>query len=89
MQRVVLAGGGARSDLWSQIRADVFGQPVLRTPGETGLLGAAAVAWTGLGHFASLADAQKALCQQGCDRFEPRDDPALRERHAAWREAQP
>jgi xylulokinase len=89
MQRVVLAGGGARSDLWSQIRADVFAQPVLRTPGETGLLGAAAVAWTGLGHFASLADAQKVLCQQGCDRFEPRDDPALRERHAAWREAQP
>lgn len=87
--RIVLAGGGARSDVWAQIRADAFGQTLLRMTGEPGLLGAAAIAWTGLGRFASLADARAAQDQKAYDRFTPRPDPGLTARHAAWREARP
>lgn len=55
-------GGAARNALWRQIKADVTGRPVVvgEAP-EPGLLGAAIVAWTGLGKFASLGQAQEKL----------------------------
>lgn len=51
-RRVVLAGGGARSTLWRQIVADVFGLPV--TPlltAEQSARGAALLAGAGAGQF--------------------------------------
>jgi sugar (pentulose or hexulose) kinase len=50
VDRVVLAGGGAASDLLCQLFADCLGRPTLR-PGfpELGLAGAAGLVWTGLG----------------------------------------
>jgi xylulokinase len=84
--RVVIAGGGARSDLWCQIRADVMGRPVLRAGEETGLVGAAALAWTGLGAYPDLAAAQVAMCRY--DRsFEPKPSPRLERLYDAWRRA--
>lgn len=69
--RLFLGGGGARSDLWCQIRADVVGCGVTRAASEQpGLLGAALVGWTALGHFADLPAAQAALAQGG-DSFRP------------------
>lgn len=52
------AGGGASSELWCQIRADVLGKELRRTAmRDAGVLGAALVAGTGIGRFASLREA--------------------------------
>ncbi len=67
-------GGAAANPVWSQIKADLCGRPVIVAASkEPGLLGAAIIAFTGLGRFASLADAQQALVTVA-RRFEP--DPA-------------
>lgn len=68
--RLFLAGGGARSDLWCQIRADVLGCQVLRTGDQPGLLGAAMLGWAGLGEFPSLPAAQSAFTARA-DEFRP------------------
>jgi len=55
-------GGGASNPVWCQIKTDICGRPVETcAAAEPGVLGAAAVAWTGLGRFASLAEAQERL----------------------------
>lgn len=75
--RVRISGGGARFDLWRQTKADVLGATIERSAAdEPGLLGCAIVALTGLGEFASLAQAQIALA--GVDR-ECAPDPRRRE----------
>ncbi|CAD5288828.1 Xylulokinase [Bosea sp. 62] len=67
-------GGAAANPVWSQIKADLCGRPVVVAASrEPGLLGAAIIAFAGLGRFASLADAQQALVTVA-RRFEP--DPA-------------
>jgi len=51
-ERLVMAGGGARSQLWQQIVADVFGLPVRRLRvGEQSALGAVLLAGGGVGLF--------------------------------------
>jgi xylulokinase len=51
-ERIVMAGGGARSHLWRQIVADVFGLPVQRLAvGEQSALGAVLLAGGGVGLF--------------------------------------
>ena len=51
-QRIIMAGGGARSQLWRQIVADVFGLPVqLLSVGEQSALGAALLAGGGIRLF--------------------------------------
>ncbi|MGL4320370.1 MAG: FGGY-family carbohydrate kinase, partial [Paracoccaceae bacterium] len=60
-------GGGFRSDIWLQIKADVLGRPLARLAvNEPGLIGAAALAALGTGLVADMTAAQKALA-----RFEP------------------
>lgn len=60
--RIVAAAGGARSDLWLQIKADVFNLPVVATAEvEAGLVGSAALGLAGLGHHASAAGAATTL----------------------------
>lgn len=55
-------GGGARSALWTQILADVFDRPLeVRAAGEVSALGAAAIALTAIGEYASLPEAAAAL----------------------------
>lgn len=67
-------GGAAANPIWAQIKADLCGRPVVVAASpEPGLLGAAIIAFTGLGRFASLAEAQQRLVTVA-RRFEP--DPA-------------
>lgn len=69
-------GGGALNPLWRQIKADVCERPVVvGAAAQPGALGAALVAWTGLGRFGSLAQAQDALVKVAA-RHDP--DPARR-----------
>ena len=58
------SGGGAASDIWCQIRADILGRPVQRTTmRDAGVLGAALMAGVGAGVFSSLHDAAKDFVQ--------------------------
>ena len=74
------SGGGASSDIWCQVRADILGRPIHRTKiRDAGVLGSAIMAGVGTGVFPSLSDATKEFVQ--VDRvFEPY--PAEQERHA-------
>lgn len=52
-----ITGGGARSALWSQIQADIYGKPVHRLKeDEAGLLGAAILAGVGAQIFNSIEE---------------------------------
>ena len=58
VRQVRALGGGARSHLWRQIQADVFGLPVHRTSVDEGpAYGAALLAGVTAGHFKSVSDA--------------------------------
>lgn len=60
----VLSGGGSRSRLWPQIFADVLGVPVsVAVSQETGALGAAIAAGTGVGLFADFTEGAAAMVQ--------------------------
>ena len=73
------AGGGARSDVWCQIRADVLGRPIERMANlDAGLVGAAVLAGRGLGVFATLEDAVGRMARPERT-FEP--DPARQALH--------
>src|ERR1700730_12415713 len=58
LERLVAAGGGARTRLWLEIKASVYGCPIL-TPAdpECGVLGCAMLAGVGAGIFDSIRDA--------------------------------
>lgn len=77
--RLIASGGGARSDHGLQIRADVFGIPVVRPRvTEAGTLGCAMLAGLATGCFANPAEASARFVH--ADRiFEP--DPS---RHASY-----
>jgi len=66
-----IGGGGSRSDLWSQIKADALGFPLRRTTlPDSAALGAAILAGLGSGAMPSLHDAIRQLIR--FDRtFEP------------------
>ncbi len=67
-------GGAARSDLWLQMKADMLGVPVDRPVcSDAASLGAAMLAATGTGQFASVAEAADAW-YRAARTFEP--DPA-------------
>ncbi len=54
------SGGGAASNIWCQIRADILGRPIKRMKMlDSGVLGAALMAGTGIDIFHSLQDAAK------------------------------
>jgi xylulokinase len=58
------SGGGSASDLWCQIRADVFGVPVRRTASrDAGVIGAALIAGVGTGIYESLQAAAQRFVQ--------------------------
>lgn len=64
-------GGGARSDLWLQIKADITGRPIVRMEEEeTSTLGAALLAAVRCGDYPDVAAAAKAMVRLG-RRFEP------------------
>ncbi|CAN7537958.1 FGGY-family carbohydrate kinase [Mesorhizobium sp. LjNodule214] len=69
----VLSGGGSRSGVWPQIFADVLGVPVtVAKSRETGALGAAIAAGTGVGVFADFAAGATAMTS-AARRYAPND----------------
>jgi xylulokinase len=65
-------GGGAQSDAWCSLKADVLGVPVIRSrAAETGLVGAAMAAAVGLGWYPDLRTAASRMAKPG-RRFIPR-----------------
>lgn len=61
--RIRLAGGAARSAVWTQMFADVMNMPVEAVPAaETGALGCAIAAAAAVGGHASLADTAARMC---------------------------
>jgi xylulokinase len=69
-------GGGARSSVWNQVKADVLGIPVVTTQNtEAASLGAAILAGVAVGTFPSLEDAVARMVAVK-DRYLP--DPANR-----------
>jgi xylulokinase len=58
------AGGGAQSDIWCQIRADILDRPIARMKhADAGVLGAALLAGIGAGLFGSIEEAVKAAVE--------------------------
>ncbi len=73
-------GGAAKSDLWNQIAADVYGVPAARTAvPEAGLVGAAICAGVGVGIFSSAQEGAQAMVRVE-HRYEP--NPNLHSRYA-------
>ncbi|MFO1036092.1 MAG: FGGY family carbohydrate kinase [Geminicoccaceae bacterium] len=73
-ERLVAAGGGAKSRLWLEIKASIYGVP-LTVPEETesGILGCAALAGIGCGLWPDAVTATSALVRHG-DPVSPQAD---------------
>ncbi|HEY0294008.1 MAG TPA: FGGY-family carbohydrate kinase [Bordetella sp.] len=64
VSEIHFGGGAAANPVWCQVKADVCERPlVVGAQAQPGIVGAAAVAWTGLGRYASLDAAQQALAR--------------------------
>ena len=62
IERLVASGGGARTALWMQIKASVYGMPiVVPREAECGVVGCAVIAATASGRSSSLQQAAAAL----------------------------
>ena len=79
IDRVVAAGGGAKSRLLLEIKASVYGCPILiPADPECGVLGCAILAGVGAGVFHSIDDAVQRLVRYDAE-IQP--DPAWSERY--------
>jgi xylulokinase len=65
-ESIIVAGGGAESNVWRGIQADVFGLPLRRTlqPEQT-CVGAALLAGAGTGCYQSLEEAVAGAARHG------------------------
>ena len=71
-REIVVGGGAAKSELWLQIHADTAGLPVVvPDAADAPLLGAAILAFVGIGAFASIPEGISAMVRPG-RRIEPR-----------------
>jgi xylulokinase len=87
---VRISGGGAKSPIWQQIIADIFGVKLVNvnTP-EAGAFGAALLAATGTGAFKSVQAACEATIQTG-DAVQPGANvTAYKAHYAKYREIYP
>lgn len=79
IKEIKTLGGGSKSALWNQIKADVSNLPITTVQGqETAALGAAILAATGAGFFPTIACACKKMVKLGRT-FTPDE-----QRHAAY-----
>jgi xylulokinase len=71
---VVVSGGGAKSDAWNQIRADILQLPVVRLQTiESGCLGAAILGFVSTGIYHNIKDASDQMVK-AVRRYEPSSD---------------
>ena len=75
IRRIAATGGGARSPLWLQIKADMLGVSLLRSSSERACLGAATIAAAASGRFSTLDEAALAMIHPG-GTFEPNPSAA-------------
>jgi xylulokinase len=83
-----VVGGGARSALWNQIKADVIGLPVVvPNTTETTALGGALLALVGIGAYGSLLEASDHIVRPA-QRFEPNEQqrPAYEQPYQLYRD---
>lgn len=81
--RVIASGGGAKTSLWLEIKASIYGVPVVvPSEPECGLIGCAAIAATATGQFASIQDAVDAFVHYDTEVL---PNPAWVERYAEMR----
>ena len=87
MSEMRVSGGGARSALWNQIKADSTGVPVLAVTSDATSLGVALVAATAVGLYSTLEEAAE-RCVRVARRYEPdrRLQARYDERYARFRE---
>ena len=77
--RVTMLGGGSKSPRWAQIRADVFGVPVVVPKiSEATALGAALLAGIGASVYGGFKDAMARAALQGITVYEPDREAAGR-----------
>lgn len=82
VSRITLGGGGARSELWSQILADILDMPIaIPACGESSCLGTAIIAALGLGWFDSFDDTVKAMAKTGRTIVPSGNSAAVYDRH--------
>ena len=88
-KRIVAAGGGARSDVWLQIQADIFEKDVHRSASkEQACLGAAITAAIGDGRYADYGTACAACVEPSRQVFTPKEENVrvYREMYPIFRE---
>ena len=79
LDEIRLTGGAARSELWCQIQADVYGKPVtVMREGECSVLGAAILGAVGAGVFPGVREGASAMAHAKTT-FEP--DPVAHRRY--------
>jgi xylulokinase len=91
IREIRLGGGGARSPLWRQIQADVYGQTVEIVAAEEGAAyGAALLAGVGAGGWPSVEAACTAVVRVA-ERVEPRKDAitVMRDSYREYRKLYP
>jgi xylulokinase len=87
--QIRLGGGGARSALWRQIQADVYGRPVeLLAAEEGGAFGAALLAGVGVGAWPTVEAACAATVQVAAI-VKPKDAAAMHQAYARFRRVYP
>ncbi len=73
--RIIAAGGGARSDEWLQIQADIFERDVYRSSSvEQACLGAAITAAIGAGYFSDFESACSKCVKEPSKIFHPKSE---------------
>lgn len=79
IEEIRVSGGGSRSRVWNQIKADVLGKTlkIMKTP-ETGALGAAMLAEVAIGRYRDLLEATRAMVSIK-DEVRPR--PEMRQKY--------
>ncbi len=82
--RALAMGGGARSPVWLQIQADVFGIPVQAAAAGDACVGAALLAGVGAGVYGDVYAAVRQVVRGGGTVYEPRG--AFRQVYAERRE---
>jgi xylulokinase len=88
--RVRLGGGGARSPLWRQIQADVYGYDIDIVEAEEGAaFGAAILAGVGAGAWPSVEDACHAIVKVASSVSPSEETALMRERYEAYRRIYP
>ena len=90
VQAIRLGGGGARSPLWRQVQADVYGQPVQTVAAEEGAAyGAAVLAGVGAGLWSDVDSACERVVRVTSEVAPGEGRPVLERQYRAYRALYP